>query len=581
MPAVVVLLSLVATVAGLLLAPLVRLLQRRLKVPRVLAALLTMALASTLVLAVGWMVVTQAVTLLQSIPQYQQNISEKLASLRGVTHGIQQVSDNLETITEEAPAVQDVGGGAPSSVSVSAVPIPPTPRHSSFELVQRTMGPLVGPLATGAIVLILMLFMLIYKESLRDRFLHIVGRGDGSLTSQAIDDATGRISRYLLTTLFINALYGLPIGIGLFLLGVPNAFLWGLLATLLRFIPYVGPWVAALMPISLSLAVFPGWERPAQVLGLFLVMELISNNLIEPWLYGKRTGLSAFAILLMAFFWSWLWGGAGLFLAVPLTLCLAVAGRYVPELSYLHLLLSDDPSVKHHTPLYHRLLAFDAEGAQRLAREQIEKQGLVGLYDEVLLPALCVYEQERGRGILDKHRAAFVERELRAMLAGLDPAEEAQAADAASPRSQGLRVLCLSSGGGEAEALGAQCLARAMGDAGYRASGAPVSALAGEAIEQVEAADPDVVLVFGLSPDAATRALHLSRRLRASVPDCDFCAVIWGFRSEVEGLRAQVKEAGANSMATSIAEAREAVRQIAIHREGRGRRAPAGVAVTI
>src|SRR6185503_14288872 len=218
-------------------------------------------------------------------------------------------------------------------------------------------GTLLEVLATTGIVIVLVVFFLIRREDLRDRFIRLVGRGQVTLTTQAIDDATQRVSRYLLMQLIINVSFGVPVGIGLYLIGVPNALLWGLLATALRFIPYIGPWIAAAMPIALAMAISTGWSAPILTVALFVVLELFSNNVMEPWLYGKNTGVSPVAVLVAAVFWMWLWGPVGLLLATPLTVCVLVLGKNIPELSFLDILLGTEQVFEPKDRIFQRLLA--------------------------------------------------------------------------------------------------------------------------------------------------------------------------------------------------------------------------------
>src|SRR5690606_7062319 len=253
--------------------------------------------------------------------------------------------------------------------------------------------------------IVFVIFMLIQREDLRDRMLRLIGPGRLIATTQAIDDAAHRVSRYLLIQWMVNATYGTAAAIGLYVIGLPNALLWGVLATLLRFIPYVGPWIGASMPIALSLAAFDDWTRPLVVAGMFIVLELLSNNLMEPWLYGMGTGVSPVAIIASAVFWTWLWGPIGLVLATPLTVCLVVVGLYVPRLEFLNILLSDQPGLPPQARVYQRLLAMDQEEVFQIADEYLKERSLLDLYEYVLLPALSMAEHDRHHGILDQARS--------------------------------------------------------------------------------------------------------------------------------------------------------------------------------
>src|SRR3954453_2419380 len=239
--------------------------------------------------------------------------------------------------------------------------------------------------------------MLLGREDLRDRVIRLIGQGRINVTTQAMDEAATRISRYLIAQCIVNGTYGLAISLGLWLIGLtfghnspgfPNWFLWGLLTAILRFIPYIGPWIGAAFPIVLSLAVYHGMGVPLAVVGMFLVIELISNNFMEPWLYGSSTGISTVAILVAAVFWTWLWGPVGLLLSTALTVVLVVMGKYIPPLRFLDILLGDEAPLTPSARVYQRLLALDQEEAMELVRESLQESTLEQLYDEVLLPAL-------------------------------------------------------------------------------------------------------------------------------------------------------------------------------------------------
>ena len=302
---------------------------------------------------------------------------------------------------------------------VVALPAPSSP--------VKTLGSYVGyvasPLGTAGLVLVFVIFILIQREDLRDRMIRLVGHHDLNVTTTALDDAAGRISRYLLAQAIVNGTYGVAVAIGLWLIGYfvgdkpfPSFVIWGLLCAVLRFIPYIGPWVAAVFPIALSLAVYPGFAVFFWTAGMFVVIELLSNNLMEPYLYGASTGMSTIAVLVSAVFWTWLWGAVGLLLATPLTVVLVVIGKYVPQLRFLDILLGDEPVLAPPERIYQRLLAADQEEATDLAREYLKELGLERTFDEVLNPALSLAEQDRHRGRLDEQRQLYVRQAMRDMV---------------------------------------------------------------------------------------------------------------------------------------------------------------------
>jgi len=317
-----------------------------------------------------------------------------------------------------APAAEAPPAGTTQTnpLWVVALPAPVSPI--------RTLGSYLGmalsPLGTAGLVIVFVIFILLQREDLRDRMIRLVGHGDMNVTTQALDDGATRISRYLTAQAIVNGSYGLAVAAGLWLIGYfvggkpfPSFVLWGLLCAVLRFIPYIGPWIASVFPIVLSLAVYQGFGVFVWTTGLFVVIELASNNLMEPWLYGTSTGMSTVAILVSAVFWTWLWGAVGLLLATPLTVVLVVLGKYVPQLRFLDILLGDEPVLEPPERIYQRLLAGDEEEATDLAREFLKERTLLEVYDDVLLPALSLAEMDRHNGRLDAARQDFVRKSMR------------------------------------------------------------------------------------------------------------------------------------------------------------------------
>ncbi len=259
-------------------------------------------------------------------------------------------------------------------------------------------------MATIGIVIVVVIFMLMRREDLRDRFIRLVGASDIHRTTTALHDAGKRVGQYLLMQLIINVSFGVPIGIGLWFIGIPNPMLWGLLAIVLRFVPYIGPIIAAAFPLILSLAVDPGWMLLVWTATLFIVLELISSNVMEPLLYGSRTGLSPVAILMAAIVWTWIWGPIGLILSTPLTVCLVVLGRHVPKFEFLDVLLGNEPVLLPPQQLYQRLLSGDPDEATEKAEEYLQSSTIMDYYASVAMPALFLAEHDRGRGVLDASR---------------------------------------------------------------------------------------------------------------------------------------------------------------------------------
>ena len=398
----------VAILLSFVLAPLVNWLQQ-LKLPKIAAILVAVALAFAVIGALSVVVGTQLVQLADNLPQYQQTITQKIRSLRASSSSggvVDKVTTTLENIGEELASPKEPAGAArPGTANKpKREPVPVTieaPGAQPLEVIRTIVGPLLAPLATAGVVIVFVIFILIEREDLRDRFIKLVGAGDLQRTTKALSEAGERVSRYLLMQLVVNVTYGIPIGVGLYFIGVPNAVLWGMLAAVLRFIPYLGPFLAALFPLALAIAVDPGWSMLMWTIALILGVELISNNVVEPWLYGSSTGLSSFAIIIAAVFWTTLWGPVGLFLSTPLTVCLVVIGRYVPQLEFLGVLLGSDPVLAPEERFYQRLLAGNIEEAVEIAETYVDEKSSHEFYDEVAIPALRLAENDRQRSTSD------------------------------------------------------------------------------------------------------------------------------------------------------------------------------------
>ncbi len=284
------------------------------------------------------------------------------------------------------------------------------------EYLRDVVGPLTGILETAFIVVIFALFILLKREDLRNRLLRLAGSGQLNVMTQALDEASQRLGRYLLLQFLVNAGYGLLFGLGVYAIGIPHALLWGVVGGLLRFVPYVGTPIAALFPMTLALAVFPGWSQVGLTFLLYLFLELIIANLIEPWLYGAHTGVSSLAILVAAVFWVMLWGPVGLILSTPLTVCLILMGRYVPQLDFLEILLGDEPVLSPHAHFYQRLLALDDDEARDIASRHLKENPIANLYDSVLIPALGLAERDRHMNVLDETRRKFIHQSTRELI---------------------------------------------------------------------------------------------------------------------------------------------------------------------
>jgi len=529
---------------------------------RIPAVLVTAILGFAGLGAAAWMVVAQVTDLAPKLPEYEGNIQAKLhsvsdyasAALSKVTKTTQNLGENLP----EAAGAEEPRGTIEWPYSVRVMSSPASP----LQVFGAMFGTLLQVLGTAGVVIVLVVFFLIGRDDLRDRFIRLAGKGHVTVTTQMLEDAGARVSRYLSMLFLINAGFGISAGIGLYLIGVPNAVLWGILAAALRFIPYIGPWIAAAMPIALSMAVSAGWVTPLLTVALFVVLELFSSNVMEPWLYGKNTGVSAVAVLVAAVFWMWLWGTVGLLLATPLTVCLLVIGKHVPQLSFLDVLLGNEPVFEPRKRLYQRLLAGDEEEAAELVEEDLEKRPLVEVYDSMLIPALAMAETHWRRGELDEDRHDFILQSLKEMIRQRDESQqEVQANEGIEGIEEPPRacVLCLPARD-QADEIAATMLAQLLATSGCLVQSVSVAAAVSEMVDLVERRRADVVCISATPPSAVMHARHLCRRLRGRFPQLHLVVGLWNAQGDLDKAKARIGRGDTTHVVTTLAEAQEEVR---------------------
>jgi predicted PurR-regulated permease PerM len=533
------------------------------RIPAVLAVVLLLFVA---LLGLGAIVANQVVNLADNLPRYEWNLRAKIRDLRtAIPSGgvVERTSDMLRDLGEELGKATTPTEGETKSEGAAAAPEPvlvriQQPEASPLQTLREVGGPLVAPIATAGLVVVFVIFMLLQREDLRDRILRLVGASDVARATEAMDDAAKRISRYLLMQLIINVLYGIPVGIGLYFLGVPNPILWGLFATVLRFIPYLGPVIAALFPIVLSFAVDPGWTLPLLTIALFVTLELFSNNVLEPWLYGSSTGLSPVAVIIAVVFWTTLWGPVGLLLSTPLTVCLVVLGRHVPRLGFFHVLLGEEPALAPELKFYQRLLARDPDEATELAEEYLEDEALDKLYDAVIMPALGLAEQDRLSGSLDRATVQGIAEDVIGVIEELAEDEE-RAPDEVVARDAGA-ILCIGPRNGLDEAAAAM-LARLLRQGGLGAATLSRDAVSGRNLARLERQGVALICLSYVNPAATQHAHRLTRRLRLHFgPEVRIMVGLWAARPAAEAREELLQAVGADLLATSLG---QAVRQIA------------------
>jgi predicted PurR-regulated permease PerM len=558
-----------------LLAPAVRWLERR-RAPRVVATTLMVSLSCGVITGLVWVSVVQFLNLAASLPEYKSNIQSKISILRTDPEGslgkarrtIDEIGTEIAKQDAAAAGPPAPGTRTPRSPRPSAQadrPLPVTIEESPltpFQLLRELITPLVVPLAVAGAVILFTFIMLLQREDLRDRLISLVGHGQLNVTTQVFEEAADRVSRYLRVQLLVNFGYGLPVGIALYAIGIPNAALWGLLATALRFIPYIGVWIAAAMPIALAFAISDDWSLVIWTLAVFLVLELITYNIVEPWAYGASTGMSPIAIMVAAIFWTWLWGAVGLLLAVPLTVCLLVMGRYIPQFAFLSIMLGDQPVLSVQDRLYQRLLARDQEEAAELAEAHVAEHGLEALFEDVLIPVLDLAERDRHNDALSEERTRFVFDSMRTLVEDLSErpeedkeksAESVEAKDASQPEaSLGPVSVCIVPARDEADEIVGAMLLRCLTRRRVSAELLTTDVLKGEALDRVAELAPQAVYISALPPAAVLHASYFCKRLRPRFPDLKIVVALWHAQGDIDNASKRLITACASEVVVTL-----------------------------
>ena len=545
-----------AALLTFLLSPLVVRLGRW-GVPKAGAILLAVSLTFGVIGGIGWIVATQAISLVSELPNYEQNLHHKIEVLKrpdgaGVLSRLVVMLDQLDRDLEEQ---------GPPKPAISAARTEPAPvpvevraaRQSPLDVIRQYGAPLVRPLGVVVIVVAFVVAMLFQREDLRERFIKVVSAGELVVATEAIDDASRRVSRYLGMQLVVNAAYGLPIGLGLHLIGIPHALLWGLLATLLRFIPFLGPWIAAFFPLTLAIAVDPGWGKFLGALGLILGVELITNNVVEVILYRASTGISNLALLVAAVFWTWLWGPAGLALSTPLTACLLVLGKYVPGLKFLNMLLGSEPVLEPPAQLYRRMLAMNADEMLELATGFVEQRSLAGFYDEVFVPALIMSEEDRQNGLLTEVRQKFIFESSRDLIEEL----ERRGPNGGETRGEAdgtHRVLVLPAQD-DADEIAALMLWHLLQERGIAAATVPATASPAEWLAAIARDRIALVIISAVPPTAMITARRLCRRLKKQYPHVRVVIGIWSRTAKTGEPKPQPGQPAPDAVVTRMVDA--------------------------
>jgi predicted PurR-regulated permease PerM len=573
-----------ALTLNFLLTPLVIQFEK-LRLRRVPAVILVLIMASAVVGGVGWIVTRQLISVVNDLPNYTDNIHDKMESLHAPASG---------EIGQTISSLRAIGAALTPGNATPAAPIPPTPSlvhrgrrveeteklkqeeeegkptpvtvvaptESSRQYFSELLEPIVKPLGTLGMVLIFTIYMLLKREDLRNRLLLLAGFGRLNLMTQALNDAAERISRYLVVNVLVNASYGVVFSLGLYLLHVPNATLWGALLAILRMVPYVGTMMVGTVTLVYTLAIFSSWWHPLWVFLLFAVLEIAVSNFVEPHLYGSHTGISALALVTMALVWTLLWGWPGLVVSTPLTVCLIVFGRYLPQMSFLHILLGDEAELAPEAKFYERLLATDQAEAHQIADRFLDNHSLVDLYDAVVMPALTMTEQDRHKGVLDEVRSSYLFQSATELIAELtdyrSPASLESDCAPGPSSSRSTPVVCLPAND-QADEIAATMFAQLLEQCGHKTLLLPAAALSQEILTRLAEETETILCISAVPPFAFAHARKLALRLRQSLPGNRIMVGLWGSAGDKDALRERFGQARPDVIVGSLSNALDLV----------------------
>ena len=541
----------------------------RIGLGRLPSVIIIVVLTFSLLATIGCVVTIEFTSLGNELPKYTGNIRQKISDVRGAGKGgalenvqkaIDEVKDEIQK-KEEPVRVQ----GKPREVVVKAE------ESSTFWPIPLAVGLMVERFAGAGLVIVLVVFMLIQREDLRNRLIRFVGYGRLTFTTRALEEAGDRISRYLLMQTIINSSFGLAVGLALYLIGVPYAVLWGFFAAVLRFIPYVGPFAAAIMPSALSLAVFEGWLWPILVVGIFVALELSCNMVLEPLLYSESAGVSGVGLLVAVAFWTWLWGPVGLVLATPLTVCVVVLGKYVPGMDFIGVLISDQSAMESNISYYQRLLAMDQAEAAEIVEEHLKTHPQEQLFDGVLIPALNYARRDRELGRLTEDGEQFVFRATREILEDLNslkPQSSSEVSDSSQPatideNSPGIlpkvRILgCPAQD--EADELALLMFRQLLDCTKYEIEIMSDAMLTAEVVARIGEKSPAMICIAAVPPGGLAQTRYLCKRLRARFPNLKIAVGRWGIGGSEDSN--SIVLAGADKVSTTMIETREQIIQL-------------------
>jgi predicted PurR-regulated permease PerM len=540
-----------SVVVAFALSPAVTRLERRLGRAVAVAVVVFVSLGAAS--GFGYLLERQLVDLSTSMTKYSESMRRKMVALRGDEGGgLAGLSKSIDKLVRNLDEqVAEDRGARP----VRVVPAEAT----ALERIEGTLAPVLEPLARALIVLVLVIFLLLKHEDVRDRFIRLAGRGNVTVTTRTLDEAGQRISRFLTHQLAINGGFGLVVGLALTGIGIPYAPLWGFVAAVLRFVPFVGTAFAMVLPAALAFAQFEGWWQTVATLGLFLGLDLVTGYVVEPVVIGAKTGVSTMAMLISAIFWAWLWGPVGLVLSTPLTVCLVVLGKHVPRLQFLGVLLGDEPALEPQLVLYQRLLAGDEEEAQEILEKRFESMPRGQVFDDIVIPALLLAGRDRAQHEIDEADHQFVVRTTRAMIDSF-PARAptvTPAPDAALPPR---RVMGVSARSATDEIIW-EMLAQLFDPNRVAVQSVGSAYLASEVTDTAANQTPDLICIVAIPPGGLAQARYICRRLRAKLPHTPIVVIRPGVQGKNRESAEQLSVDGASSVVFTLQDAQLKVDQ--------------------
>jgi len=564
-----------AVMLSFVLSPVVAMLER-LRLWRAPAVILTVLAALGMLGLIGTLIGSQAAALSQNAPQYARTIETKVQGVQAFA--VAKLASMTKQLGPSPSAKRTNGSVAPTTTATNGqrtVPVEIVGGDTSpLSIAKTVLAPILGPLETTILVLIVAIFVLMQQEDLRDRFIRVFGSSDLHRTTRALDDAAARLSKYFLSQLAVNTSFGIVIWLGLWLIGIPSPAMWGVMAGLLRFVPYIGSFLAAVAPAALGAAVDPGWTMALEVVALFVIVEPILGYVVEPLLYGHSTGLSPVSVIVSAIFWTWLWGPIGLIMSTPMTLCLVVLGRHVKSLEFFDVLLGDRPALTAVESFYQRILADNPDEAIAQAEALLADRSLGAYYDDVVLEGLKLAVEDQARGTIDRSRAITMNRVTMEVVEDLRPAAAATAADATTATG---RVLCVAGHGPFDDAVSAM-LVQLLAQRGIVAQAIANAAVARDTIGSVHMADVAVIAISYLEVTGSPAQLrYLIRRLRDQAPHARVVVGLWPHDDATLSDAAIQRTLGADACTDSLVAA-SALIAAELHPDGHHDQTPANTA---